>query len=734
MKARMLAAALLGLVWAAGAPAQEAEQKENEELTPAERVAIAEKLAPFLVRVEYTLRTDKGEEPQVGGWTRRCPNCGRYHGLSANQYIQEERPLEVEGYLVSPTRVLTPDIIVHPRFVEKIEVAFGEDRVGAKPSAFAVEQDGLFLELERPLEGAEPLEFDASREPPYLSVSYDSLNGTWTIVVEPLSLKASAPADDEPFLATMGNTLVVDSEGVPVAAPMRGDLPVDDSWKGSPEAWPTVSAEDLAARREAIARKADQAILRVELHFRSPKKQEREEMYRRDEESATDRSVPGLLVSGKRILVLANLEPKVTARLERIRVHRAEGEPVAATFEHTLNDYGALVAALETPLEGALELADGDIRDFKNVLLTGAEVRIQGESRQVYLCRRRIAGFDEGWRRNLYPMMPGSGQNTFLFDTEGNLVALPITRREKAGPERQWRGREAQLTAAAQLAPVLADVAAHTDPNNVPLSEEEESRLAWMGVILQPLDRELARANKVSHLTQDGETGALVSYVYPGSPAVEAGIEPGWVLLRLHVADYPKPIDVKCDSRGEWRFPWDRLDELSEQYYDRIPPPWPPAENTFTRTVTDIGFGKTYRAEFADGGEVVFKEFEVVQSPPHFAAAPKFKAEDLGLTVRDMTYEVRRYFQKEPDDPGVIISMVEPGSKASVGGIKPFEMVTHVNDKPVANVKDFERLIAGERELRLSVKRMMQGRLVRITLSAPEKKEEKDAETEPPAK
>jgi S1-C subfamily serine protease len=228
----------------------------------------------------------------------------------------------------------------------------------------------------------------------------------------------------------------------------------------------------------------------------------------------------------------------------------------------------------------------------------------------------------------------------------------------------------------------------------------------------------------VSDLTNEGRTGALVSYVYPDSPAAKAGIEIGTVVLRIHAEGQPKPIDVRVeeDRFSEGGFPWDRLDELPEQYYDRIPQPWPNAENTVSRTLTDIGFGKKFTVDFFHGGKQFSKEFEVTPSPAYYNSAPRYKAEALGLTVRDLTYEVRRYFQKKPDEPGVVVAKIEPGSKASVSGIKPYEIVTHVNDKPVLNVKDFEKLIAGQTDLRLSIKRMAQGRVVKINMAAVDKK------------
>ncbi len=166
-------------------------------------------------------------------------------------------------------------------------------------------------------------------------------------------------------------------------------------------------------------------------------------------------------------------------------------------------------------------------------------------------------------------------------------------------------------------------------------------------------------------------------------------------------------------------FPWQLLDRVAEENYDRIPTPWPSAESRLVRTLTDLGFGKKFKAEFFHDGKVITKDFEVTQSPLHYDSAPRYKSAALGITVRDLTYEVRLYFQKKDNEPGVIISQVEPGSKASVAGIKPYEIITHVNDVEVKNIKDFEKQVSdtGD-ELRLTVKRMTQGRVVKIKMTA----------------
>jgi hypothetical protein len=186
--------------------------------------------------------------------------------------------------------------------------------------------------------------------------------------------------------------------------------------------------------------------------------------------------------------------------------------------------------------------------------------------------------------------------------------------------------------------------------------------------------------------------------------------------LRLHVQDVPKPVDVKVETEDSRPFPWDQYDQITERFFDQVPVPWPSIGNSFNHMLTDLGFGKKYRAEFFHGGKVLHKDFDVTQSPPHYDAAPKVKSAALGLTVRDLTFDVRRYFQMEAADPGVVISKIESGSKGSVAGLKPYEVITRVNDLPVANAKEFEKNVGIQGDLRLTIKRMTRTRLVKIDL------------------
>ena len=674
--------------------------------SPQKMLEVAKAVAPSLVRVEYVLQYDKGEAPELFGSTER----------SGAMFISQERPLELAGFLVNPTTVVTADPVIHPRFVKEIAVVFGRQRVNARISGYAMEQNGLILELAEPLKDAKPLQFDPNLTDDFFYVSYTRVASAWTVSVFPFSNTVQVSEDGRAFIKSSPNCAVVNDKAVAVGLAMGGELPADGKWKGSPLGWQVMTDKAFAEQLARVQKAADGGLLRVSLSFRSPTKQPGQRYFGRgdDEESSTEQNVTGVLMAPQKVLVLANLAPKVTARLDRITVYSPDGTSTAGKFGSSLSDYGCFIVDLEKPLAGALDLPAGDLLDYRDKLSLAAEVRQQGEKRVAYFNYLRLTDFRVGWKRNVYVNL--SDNDLFLFDQDQRLLAIPVMKRAKSADENALNRTAPQLTWVRQIKAAMDDLANNTDPSNVPLSEAKEHRLAWLGVVLQPLDRELARVNNVSDLTRDGQTGALVSFVYPDSPAAKAQIMQGDVLLRLYVEGESKPRDVRQDTYlfSSRPFPWDAYDRLPEQMYDEIPTPWPPTEDNFSRMLTDIGFGKKYQVELFRDGKVMKKDFEVAQSPAHYESAQRFKSDDLGLTVRELTYEVRQYFQKRNDDPGVIVSKIEQGGKASVAGIKPYEIITHVNDVPVNNVKDFQKLVQGGGEMRLAVKRMTLGRMVKL--------------------
>jgi serine protease Do len=72
--------------------------------------------------------------------------------------------------------------------------------------------------------------------------------------------------------------------------------------------------------------------------------------------------------------------------------------------------------------------------------------------------------------------------------------------------------------------------------------------------------------------------------------------------------------------------------------------------------------------------------------------APSEAAARFGLTVQDLTAELRDQLGlKDPE--GVVVSSVEEGGPAARAGIRPGEVITEANREPVRNARDFARIL-----------------------------------------
>jgi serine protease Do len=74
------------------------------------------------------------------------------------------------------------------------------------------------------------------------------------------------------------------------------------------------------------------------------------------------------------------------------------------------------------------------------------------------------------------------------------------------------------------------------------------------------------------------------------------------------------------------------------------------------------------------------------------------QADELGLSVQDITPEIARELDLERDSAGVVVSSVAPGSAAEEAGLRPGDIIEMVGNKPVANVAEFRKRIAERAE------------------------------------
>jgi serine protease Do len=188
------------------------------------------------------------------------------------------------------------------------------------------------------------------------------------------------------------------------------------------------------------------------------------------------------------------------------------------------------------------------------------------------------------------------------------------------------------------------------------LAEHGRVERGWLGVTIQPLSPELAKAFAVTQ-----PEGALVSSVAESSPAAQAGVRHGDVILEY-------------DGQKIGRTP-----ELS-----RMVAATPVGKKVTLKVLRD---GKELSlpltiARLTEKGE------EAVAS----ATADATKRGRLGVVVEPLTPETARGLGAG-DRHGVIVRSVQEGSPADLAGIRSGDVITEVNRQPMKSVEDLRRAV-----------------------------------------
>ncbi|MBI4537583.1 MAG: DegQ family serine endoprotease [candidate division NC10 bacterium] len=177
----------------------------------------------------------------------------------------------------------------------------------------------------------------------------------------------------------------------------------------------------------------------------------------------------------------------------------------------------------------------------------------------------------------------------------------------------------------------------------------------WLGIGIQELTDELGAQFGV----KAGE-GVLVGNVMKGSPAEKADLKPGDIIhefkgvkitgvrqLQLQVADSPANSQATVKVLRD-KQPLTLTVTLGEQ----------PADLT------------------------------VAAQPPGTETAERF-----GLTVQELTPELREQFKLPAGAGGLVVAGVEEGGPAAREALRPGDLIIQVNREPVRSLRDFARIV-----------------------------------------
>jgi serine protease Do len=178
----------------------------------------------------------------------------------------------------------------------------------------------------------------------------------------------------------------------------------------------------------------------------------------------------------------------------------------------------------------------------------------------------------------------------------------------------------------------------------------------WLGVSVQPMTAELAKAFKL----EPGQ-GALVADVMPNSPAAKAGLKTGDVITEYDGHTIAKAGDLPRLVGGT-----------------------PVGQSAKVRVLRD-GKPLTVTAQIA-----------TLPEPQQVAEATPAGGKSLGLTVQPLTSALAKRLEV-PDKAGLVVADVTDGSPAAEAGIQPGDVIVEVNRQPVQSVAALRKAIADQK-------------------------------------
>jgi serine protease Do len=179
----------------------------------------------------------------------------------------------------------------------------------------------------------------------------------------------------------------------------------------------------------------------------------------------------------------------------------------------------------------------------------------------------------------------------------------------------------------------------------------------YLGVSITSLNDDMAKQFKVPDTA-----GALVNDVTPGGPADKAGIKNGDVIRK---------VDGKTV----------------------------PGSGQLTAMVTNMNPGAGVALDILRDGKAMTIHLTLGERPANLSVTPgasKAPSEGAlrGITVQNLTPDVRDQLGLPSNVKGVVISDLDPSSPAAQGGLQPGDVIETINRHPVNSVTDFNRLAA----------------------------------------
>ena len=174
---------------------------------------------------------------------------------------------------------------------------------------------------------------------------------------------------------------------------------------------------------------------------------------------------------------------------------------------------------------------------------------------------------------------------------------------------------------------------------------------SWLGVYIQPLDADAAKA-----LEMESRDGALITQVVNDSPAAVAGIEEGDVIVKFDNKKISDPSNLR-----------------------NIVSLMPPGSKS------DIVI-------FINGNKKILKvTLQELKDGKQVAVKTSSNTSVLGLELKEINSALIQKYNLKEDDGKIIVVAVEPGSEAADKGLVEGDVIKRVGTQQVRSLKEFKK-------------------------------------------
>ncbi|HEX7319991.1 MAG TPA: PDZ domain-containing protein [bacterium] len=182
----------------------------------------------------------------------------------------------------------------------------------------------------------------------------------------------------------------------------------------------------------------------------------------------------------------------------------------------------------------------------------------------------------------------------------------------------------------------------------------QELQKPWLAVASQVFTKELARALDLAPYQ-----GVRITQVYSNHAADKAGLVTGDIIIAIDgkTVEASEPSDVEV------------LATMLRRY--------------------DIG--AVVKLTVLHGGDERTITCRLEPTPRLPREMKKYRDDNFELTVRDIAFEDRIAQKLDEDQPGVLIDDISSGSWAALSSLMTGDLITGIDQQPVADVGDFEK-------------------------------------------